>query len=457
MTDLVVRSERVVLPGIGRSESARPAARVQPATIHIRDGRIMRVSSYDDLPAGVAMRDSGALMVLPGFVDTHVHMNDPGRAEWEGAEHATAAAAAGGITTVVDMPLNSVPATTSVSALEAKRFALTGRCAVDVGFWGGVVPGNAGELRPLAREGVLGFKAFLSPSGVPEFESVADTELCESLPILAELALPLLVHAESPSALQVPTGDARAYRTWLASRPPDAEHRAIERLITLADEFNAHVHVVHLASGDAVPILHQARERGVHVSVETCPHYLTFAAEEIRDGATAFKCAPPIREAGHRERLWQALAEGDIDLIASDHSPAPPSMKCIDTGDCVTAWGGIASLQMAVSAVHTGAAARGFSIERVVEWMSAAPARLARLTGRKGGIEVGADADLVFWDPDTEFVVDPSSLRHRHSVTPYSGMKLRGRASATMLRGRVIFEDGELLSAASGRMITSAA
>jgi allantoinase len=457
VTDLVVRSERVVLPGIDRSEKVRHAPRVRPATIHIRDGRIIGVSSFDDVPAGVAMRNAGVLMVLPGFVDTHVHMNDPGRAEWEGAEHATAAAAAGGITTIVDMPLNSVPPTTSVSALQAKRSALAGRCAVDVGFWGGVVPGNAGELGPLGREGVLGFKAFLSPSGVPEFESVTDADLCESLPILGELGLPLLVHAESPSALQAPSGDVRAYRTWLASRPPDAEHRAIERLITLADEFGAHVHVVHLASGEAVPILHQARERGVHVSVETCPHYLTFAAEEIRDGATAFKCAPPIRGARHRERLWQGLAEGDIDLIASDHSPAPPSLKCIDTGDCVAAWGGVASLQIAASIVHTGAAARGFPIERVVEWMSAAPARLAGLIGRKGGIDVGADADLVFWDPDTEFVVDPFSLRHRHHVTPYAGMRLRGRAIATMLRGRVIFEDGELLSATSGRMITSAA
>jgi len=457
VTDLVVRSQRVVLPRGGSSEHVDSAPGGQPATIHIREGRIVAVSNYDDVPAGVTVRDSGELMVLPGFVDTHVHMNDPGRAEWEGADHATAAAAAGGVTTLVDMPLNSVPATTNVAALEAKRSALAGRCAVDVGFWGAVVPGNARELRPLASAGVLGFKAFLSPSGVPEFELVTEADLRESLPIVAELGLPLLVHAEFPAALQMPSGDPRAYRTWLASRPPDAEQRAIELLIRLADEFGAHVHVVHLASGDAVPMLREARQSGVHVTVETCPHYLTFAAEEIPDGSTPFKCAPPIRESRHRERLWQALAEADIDLIVSDHSPAPPSMKCVDTGDFVAAWGGIASLQLAASAVHTGAARRGLTMDRVVEWMSAAPARLASLAGRKGAIAVDGDADLVFWNPDAEFLVEPSSLRHRHDITPYVGMRLRGRASATMLRGRMIFEDGELLSATSGRMITSAA
>ena len=445
MNDLVVRSERIVLPN-----------GIRPGAIHIRDGRIASVSEYTDVPAGVARHDSGELLVLPGFVDTHVHMNDPGRAEWEGVEHATAAAAAGGITTLVDMPLNSVPPTTTLTALEAKRSALDGRCAVDVGLWGGVVPGNATDLTALARAGVLGFKCFLSPSGVPEFDCVTEADLRAALPVLAGLGLPLLVHAEWPGALSVPHGDPRAYMTWLASRQPEAEQKAIDLLVRLADEYRARIHVVHLASGDAVPTLRDARQRGVRISVETCPHYLMFAAEDIADGATAFKCAPPIREARHRERLWRALAEGDIDLVASDHSPAPPGMKCLDSGDFVGAWGGIASLQIAASAVATGAGARDHSIEAVVEWMSAAPARLAGVGGRKGAIVPGADADLVFWDPDAEFVVEPSALHHRHGVTPYAGMTLRGRPRMTILGGRTIARDGELLSAASGRMITSA-
>ena len=445
MTDLVVRSERAVLPG-----------GVRPATIHIRDGRIAAVSDYSDMPAGVARHDSDGLMVIPGFVDTHVHMDDPGRAEWEGVEHATAAAAVGGITTVVDMPLNSIPPTTTRSALEAKRSALAGRCAVDVGFWGGVVPGNTPDLEPLAGGGVLGFKCFLSPSGVPEFDCVGEADLRTAFPVLATLGLPLLVHAEWPAALLRPNGNPRAYGTWLSSRPPEAERRALELLVLLAEEYGARVHIVHLASGDAIPVLRNARRRGVRISVETCPHYLTFAAEKIPDGATAFKCAPPIREARHRERLWQALEGGDIELVASDHSPAPPEMKCLDSGDFVGAWGGIASLQIAPSAVATGASARGVAVERLVEWMSTAPARLAGLSGRKGAIVPGADADLVFWDPDAEFVVGASSLHHRHGLTPYAGMTLRGRARTTMLRGRVIADNDELRSAVSGRMITSA-
>jgi allantoinase len=456
VTDLVVRSERVVLPDFRSSERVPGASRLQPAAIRIRDGRVIAISSYEDVPAGVPVLDPGELAVLPGFVDTHVHMNDPGRADWEGAEHATAAAAAAGVTTVVDMPLNSVPSTTSVSALEAKRLALNQRCAVDVAFWGGVVPGNSGELRSLARGGVLGFKAFLSPSGVPEFECVTEADLHESLPVLADFGLPLLVHAEFPPALKTPSGDPRSYRTWLASRPPEAERRAIELLIRLAGEFRAHIHIVHLASGEAVRVLREARKRGVNVSVETCPHYLTFAAEGIRDGATAFKCAPPIRGERDRQRLWRALMDGDIDLVASDHSPAPPSMKSLDSGDFLSAWGGIASLQLAASAVFTGAAARGLGIERVVEWMSTAPARLAGLSGRKGAIAVGADADLVFWDGDAEFEVNPAALHHRHPVTPYAGMRLRGRARTTMLRGEIIFDAGRLISRDAGRMITSA-
>jgi allantoinase len=446
LTALVVRGDRVVLPD-----------GVRPAAVHIRQGRITAITSRDDRmtdaggPDGEI--DAGALAVSPGLVDTHVHVNDPGRAEWEGFEHATKAASAGGVTTLVDMPLNSIPATTTAGALDAKRRAAAGRCHVDVGFWGGVVPGNAADLRPLARAGVLGFKCFLCPSGVDEFAHVTERDLREALPVLASLGLPLLVHAELPGHLRPLRGDPRRYATWLDSRPAGAEHAAIDLLIRLAGEFGVRVHLVHLAAADALPALAGARARGVAISVETCPHYLTFAAEEIPDGAPAFKCAPPIRGREHRDALWQGLAAGAIDLVASDHSPAPPDLKHLDDGDVVRAWGGIASLQIGLPAVWSGARARGLTIEHVARWMSAAPARLAGIDRVKGAIAVGRDADLVVWDPDGDVHVDAAKLFHRHAVTPYHGMRLFGRVRTTILRGQVIFDSGECAGVAGGSLL----
>lgn len=441
---LIVRGERVVLPD-----------GVRPASIHIREGRIVAIGDHRDRPAGVRQIDAGALVVLPGLVDTHVHINDPGRADWEGFEHATRAAAAGGVTTLIDMPLNSIPSTTRVEGLEAKLRAAEGRCHVDVGFWGGVVPGNADALEPLARRGVLGFKCFLAPSGVDEFQHVTEANLREALPILAKLRLPLLAHAELPERLRAPDArrDPRDHRTWLDSRPPESEHRAIELLIRLAREYGAHVHIVHLASADALPAVCAARADGVFVTVETCPHYLTFAAEEIANGATAFKCAPPIRERDHRERLWTALAADQLDLLATDHSPAPSALKRLDEGDFLRAWGGIASLQLGLAAVWTGAAARGLPFEHVSRWMADAPARLAGLQHRKGAIAAGRDADLVVWDSDAEATVDPAALQHRHPVTPYAGMRLRGRVRTTLLRGEVVFDAGRVSGSPQGRQI----
>jgi allantoinase len=442
MGDVSVRSRRVVLPD-----------GVRAASIVIRDGRIVSIGGYDD-PRSAADVDAGDLMVLPGLVDTHVHCNEPGRTDWEGFATATRAAAAGGVTTIVDMPLNSVPSTTTLHGLAAKRQAAEGQCHVDVGFWGGVVPGNAGELEGLARRGVLGFKCFLSPSGVDEFEHVAEADLRAALPILARLELPLLVHAELPAALRSidAVASPRAYGTWLASRPPEAEQAAIDLLVRLAREYHARIHVVHLAAADAVRAIHAARSAGVPISAETCPHYLSFAAERIPDGATAFKCAPPIREGRHQDGLWQALADGDVDLVASDHSPSPPAMKRLEEGDFTTAWGGIASLQLGLSAVWTGAAARGIGIEAVVRWMCSAPAGLAGLTGRKGAIAPGCDADLVVFDPDAEWIVEPDRLEHRHPVTPYAGLRLRGRVRTTMLRGDVVFDEGRF-SAPRGALV----
>ena len=401
--------------------------------------------------------DVGDRVLLPGLVDTHVHINEPGRTEWEGFETGTRAAAAGGVTTIVDMPLNSIPATTSVEGFDAKVAAARGRCHVDVGLWGGVVPGNTSSLAALAGRGVLGFKCFMSPSGVDEFEHVGEGDLRRAMPVLARLGLPLLVHAEWPALLVAaePSADPRSHRTWLATRPPESELSAIALLIELAREHRAHVHVVHLASAGALDALRAARREGLPVTVETCPHYLTFCADDIADGATAFKCAPPIRGRDNREALWDALGRGDVDLVATDHSPAPAALKGIEDGDFIRAWGGIASLQIGLPVVWTGAASRGYTLEHVARWLAAAPARLAGLTGRKGAIEPGCDADFVVFDPDATFVVDAARLLHRHPITPYAGMRLRGVVEQTMLRGEVVYSAGIPTASSTGELITA--
>ncbi|HYE86757.1 MAG TPA: allantoinase AllB [Vicinamibacterales bacterium] len=452
-----IRSQRVVLPD-----------GIRPAEIHVENGRITSISTPGTLGTSSTLGtigtpgtpgtliDAGSMMVLPGLVDTHVHINEPGRTDWEGFVTATRAAAAGGITTLVDMPLNSIPATTNAGALETKRDAARGRCHVDVGFWGGVVPGNDGDLAWLADAGALGFKCFLSPSGVDEFEHVGEGDLLKAMPLVASLGLPLLAHAEWPALLQPPdpAADPRRYSTWLRTRPPAAEHEAIDRLIALSENTGAHVHIVHLASADALPRLIAARARGVPISVETCPHYLTFFAEEIRDGATAWKCAPPIRERQHRDRLWEALREGHIDLVATDHSPAPPALKDPQDGNFVAAWGGIASLQISLPIMLTAARLRDIPIERLAEWMSAAPARLAGLGHRKGAIATGRDADFVIVDPDRGMTVDASRLYHRHAVTPYDGAQLKGLVTMTIVRGKVVFEHGECVGPPRGELLT---
>ena len=447
MPSHLIRSQRVVLPD-----------GVRPAEIRVDNGKIISIAPLGTGTLGTpgTLIDAGSAVVMPGLVDTHVHINDPGRADWEGFETATLSAAAGGVTTVVDMPLNSIPATTTVAALEVKRRAAAGRCQVDVGFWGGVVPGNAGDIEPLARAGVLGFKCFLSPSGVAEFDHVSEADLREAMPIIAKTGLPLLVHAEMPALLRLPDprADPRRYATWLDSRPAAAEQAAIDLLIELSEQASARVHIVHLASADALASIAGARARGLPLTVETCPHYLTFAAEDVADGDTALKCAPPIRESEHRERLWGALTDRLIDLVATDHSPAPAALKHIEDGDFLAAWGGIASLQIALPVVWTGAAARGIPLHRLAEWMSDAPARLAGLSGRKGAIAPGCDADLVIFDPDREMIVDSSRLYHRHPVTPYDGARLRGVVMATMLGGEIVFDHGECIGRPLGQTLS---
>lgn len=441
--DLVVRGRRVVFPsGVG------------PASLYIQAGTIAAIREYDAAPAGVPVIDAGDAVVSPGVVDTHVHVNEPGRADWEGFETATRAAAAGGVTTLVDMPLNSIPATTTRESFQAKREAARGKCWVDVGFWGGVVPGNAGEIGGLLDCGVLGFKSFLVPSGVDEFQHVDESDLREALPELARRGAVLLVHAELPGPIEAAAGqwqeeESDRYERWLRSRPDAAETEAIELLIRLCRDLGTRIHIVHLASAKALTLLRTARMEGLPITVETCPHYLTFAAEEIADGAVEHKCAPPIRSRENRERLWAALMAGVIDLVASDHSPSPPDKK---RGGFRDAWGGIASLQLSLPAVWTGARQRGGSLPDLARWMSRQPALLAGLS-KKGAIEPGFDADLVIWEPEASFRVDPISLQHRNKLTPYAGRALYGVIRKTLLRGQTVYDDGDFPGAPAGKRL----
>lgn len=443
---LIIRGRRVATP-----DGLRAAA------IHIAGGQIASVRAFDDVAPGAELVEAGDALVFPGLVDTHVHVNEPGRTDWEGFATATRAAAAGGVTTLLDMPLNSIPPTTSVAALETKRAAALGRCAVDTGFLGGLVPGNGAELAPLHSAGVFGFKCFLCPSGVDEFPPMSPGGLREAAPALAALDALLMVHAEWPAALEHAagsSGDRRSYATWLAGRPVTAETEAVRFLIGLARESGLRVHVVHVSAPETLELVGVARAEGIRMTAETCPHYLGFAAEEIPDGATEYKCAPPIREARRREGLWEALASDRLDAVVSDHSPAPPAMKLREEGDFLRAWGGIASLQLRLPAIWTGARARGYPPERLAAWLCAGPARLAGLTGRKGAIAAGHDADLVLWHPEKEFVVSETVLRHRHAITPWLGRTLAGVVEATYLRGEPVYARGAADQPPRGRLLT---
>ena len=426
---MIIRSRRVVLP-----------RGVRAATVHVQGERIARIAEWDDFGGSDELHDAGDSVVMPGIVDTHVHANEPGRTEWEGFETITRAAAAGGATTILDMPLNSIPATTTVDALRVKREAASGKSHVNVEFIGGVVPGNAGELEALAEAGVRAFKCFLTPSGVDEFAHVTEADLRSAFPALARTGLPLMVHAEDPTFLLDHAGRSSRYEDYLATRPVEAEHSAIELMVRLMRECPTRVHIVHLSSTRSLEPIRAARMDGLPITVETCPHYLAFAAEEIPDGATEYKCAPPIRSAEERDGLWDALIDGDVDLVASDHSPCPPRMKATG-GDFFASWGGIASLQLALPVVWTHARKRGAGPEAIAKWMSEGTARLAGLGDRKGQLEEGFDADIVIWDPDAEFTVDPRKLAHRHPVSPYSGQTLAGRVIATYLAGGRVFAD----------------
>lgn len=411
---------------------------VAPKTLIIGGGKITAI--VDEAPLGVPVLDCEDLAVSPGLVDCHVHINEPGRTEWEGFATATRAAAAGGVTSLVDMPLNSLPVTTTRHALELKLEACEGQRHVDVGFWGGVVPSNTLNLSDLCRGGVLGCKTFLVHSGIDEFPNTTEDDLRRSMPVLRDLGLPLLVHAELDLGATITEPNARAYAGYLQSRPHIWEDAAIEMMVRLCRETRCAVHIVHLSSAHSLKVVRDAKAEGLPFTVETCPHYLCFDAEAIPDGATLYKCAPPIREHENREALWQGLLDGVIDFVITDHSPCAPQLKLLEQGDFHGAWGGVASLQLGLSAIWTEAQKRGASLCQLATWMSRAPAAFAGLSGRKGQIAVGADADLVIWDPDATFVPVQRDLFFRHRVSPYLGRTLRGKVMATLLAGQVVYD-----------------
>ncbi len=444
-------SRRLLTPGGLHDGALLLRGEVIEAVLAVEEARELAAS-------GVPADDVGNAVVMPGLVDLHVHINEPGRTHWEGFETATRAAAAGGITTLVDMPLNSSPVTTEVAALRSKATAAVGQLWVDCGFHGGLVAGSSAvAIEGLLEAGVCGVKAFLVDSGIEEFPPAGEGDLRRVMPVLARHEVPLLVHAELPAGRSAwaprTRAEARSYPAYLASRPDRWEVRAIERLIDLCRETGCAVHIVHLATAEALPCLRAARLEGLPVTVETCPHYLVFEAESIRDGDTRFKCAPPIRAREHREALWRALATGEIDLVASDHSPAPPALKELESGDFSRAWGGIASLQCCLSAVWTEAHRRGFGPEDLARWMSTRPAERLGLSGSKGSLQPGHDADLVVWHPEESWQVDGEALEHRHAPTPYHGLTLLGRVDETWLRGRRVYSRGRFSGPPRGRIL----
>jgi len=450
--DLVFRG-RCLLPG-----------GLQQATVSVRGGAITHIGVADGVnltPDGSAAGDPAHIVdlahdevLLPSLVDTHVHVNEPGRTAWEGFASATRAAAAGGVTTIIDMPLNSIPPTIDRAALDLKRAATEDKRYVDVGFWGGAVPTSLGRLSELYDDGVFGFKCFLLPSGVDEFPPLDAAQLEAAMIEVAELDGLLIVHAEDAATIgAAPTVAGPRYDDFLRSRPPEAEDRAIAKVLDLAARHGTRVHILHLSNAASLDRLATARAAGVRVSVETCPHYLTLSAEQVEDGATQFKCCPPIREAANQDLLWQGLRDGVIDIVVSDHSPSTPDLKLLESGDFGTAWGGVSSLQLGLSLVWTEAVARGHGLDDVLRWMSRGPSELVKLAD-KGSLHVDGAADVVVFAPDESFVVDPAELHHKNTLTPYAGRRLRGRVRQTWLRGQRVADHGTVFDPPIGGLLT---
>lgn len=428
---------------------------IQRAVVMVKDGIIVDV--VPDLAVEVTdnMINLHDQVLMPGIVDPHVHINEPGRTDWEGFATATRAAAAGGITTLVDMPLNSSPVTTTGSAFDKKAAAANGQLQVNCGFWGGIIPGNEAEIEKLVDKGVLGFKAFLTHSGIDEFPNVTEADLRKAMPTIARHQLPLLVHCEITGNVKRKTAnDERSYQNYLSSRPKEWEDKAIALMIQLCEEFQCHVHIVHLSSANSIQPIQEARQKGLPITVETAQHYLYFNAEEIPDAKTAFKCTPPIREKENNEQLWSALQEGIIDFVATDHSPAPAAMKEMESGNLMIAWGGIASLQLALPVLWTAARKRNIPFTYIAKWLCEHPARLPGLQKNNGKIARGYDADFVVWNPDKQFTVTPDQLHHKHKITPYLNEPLYGVTEQTWLGGTQIFDHGIFTKLNKGKIIT---
>jgi allantoinase len=440
---VAIYSKRVLLP-----------SGIREATLFLDGGRIAGVAEGLAMAEGMEFVEADDLVVMPGLVDPHVHINEPGRTDWEGFDTASRAAIAGGFTLLVDMPLNSSPVTTTAEAFDRKLAAASRQLHCDCGFWGGVVPGNSHELDPLIRRGVLGFKAFLTHSGIDEFPHVTEADLRKAMPVIAAHGLPLLVHCELengvPPRRQM---DPHSYRDYLASRPAAWEDEAIALMIRLCEEYRCRTHIVHLSSAASIEPILAAKQKGLPLTVETAPHYLYFHAESIPDGNPLFKCAPPIREKLNNERLWEGLRQGIIDFVATDHSPAPPALKAVDTGDLTRAWGGISSLQLSLPIVWTAAERHGFSLQDLASWLSTAPASLVGEQEHRGKIAQGYRADLVIWDPSGSFRVEPSLLHHRHKATPYLGEELHGVVAQTWLRGQKVYDNGTFTTLHQGKAI----
>ena len=424
----------------------------KPAAILIKGEKILDVVSIENIPENCPTEDMGNNVIMPGLVDAHVHINEPGRTDWEGFETATKAAAAGGITTIVDMPLNCIPVTTTVDALNQKIIATKDQLWIDCGFYGGLIPDNIQDLESLADAGVLGFKAFLSPSGIDEFPNISEKHLREALPILAKKGIPVLVHAELENGA-TSSEENKTYKYFQESRPKSWENNAIKLLIQLCREFNVHIHIVHLSSADILPEIAQTRKDGFPLTVETCPHYLHFSSERISDGDTRFKCAPPIWNGENRENLWAGLEEGIINFITSDHSPCTPELKNLEAGNFEKAWGGISSLQFALPVIWTECKQRGYSLEQLINWMSKQPAKFIGKDQQKGQISPGFDADLVCWNPDKKYIIKKEVIHHKNKLTPYEGESLYGVVNATFLRGQKVYENGQFLGKSKGKII----
>ena len=430
----------------------------QPGALLVEGESIRAVCLPSEVPADAILHDCGNDALLPGLVDTHVHINQPGRTEWEGFHTATRAAAAGGYTTLIDMPLNCLPETTTVSALEQKRDSAKGECYVDWAAWGGAVADNQQHILPLAHAGVLGYKCFLIYPGCDGFTMIDQQQLEATLPSIAQSGLPLLVHAElagpiDAAAQSLKDADWRQYPTYLASRPDEAELQAIRLMIRLCRQYSFRLHIVHLSTALALAELQAARHEGLPITVETCPHYLHFAAEEIADGATLLKCAPPIRSKENQRGLWRGLHDRTIDMVVTDHSPCPPEMKRADSGRFDQAWGGIASLSLALSIIHTDSTRRGDTLDDIARWMSSAPAALAGIAHNAGALQPNRDASFIIFDTEAEFTVTPDKLHYRHTVSPYLGETLRGVVKATYLRGEPVYQQGVFAPSPSGREV----